>query len=55
MTEQRITDKLGHRWPVTGLWCRGCGMPLNHVHRFTMTHPGCETPELLKPTQGGDS
>lgn len=50
-----LLDADGHRWPVTGLWCRGCGMPLNPVHRFEMTHPGCDLPEQLQPVNGGDS
>ena len=54
MTEQHITDADGHKWPVTGLWCRGCGMPLHPANRFTMLHPTCDLPEVLKPSRGGD-
>lgn len=23
----RITDRFGHRWPITGTWCPVCDMP----------------------------
>ena len=44
MNAETIIDADGDIWPVTGLWCTVCGMPLNPVNIAFGTHPGCETP-----------
>jgi len=56
---KRITDKHlekvpGHpeglvaSWPVSGLWCELCGMPLHRVLEALGSHPLC-----LSPIQAG--
>jgi len=40
MSPDRITDRHGADWPVTGRWCDTCGMPLA-VEVAERTHPGC--------------
>jgi hypothetical protein len=47
-----FTDPDGDRWPITGLWCSICGMPLNPVLANTGTHPTCES-LLIEYTQLG--
>ena len=37
----RWTDPEGHEWPITGIYCDDCGLPLIPVNGST-THPNCE-------------
>ena len=41
MIATTIRDIDGHVWPVTGLWCDDCGMPLNRVLATAGVHPTC--------------
>lgn len=48
MTVETISDADGDRWPVTGLWCSVCGMPMHATCISSGTHPNCDTrPECL--------
>lgn len=38
----RVKDREGHEWPVTGHFCTICRWPLIPVNNST-THPNCET------------
>jgi hypothetical protein len=50
MTAERIVDQYGHRWPVTGAWCRLCGFPLANIGQDA--HPNCMTPTGVPWTKG---
>ena len=43
MNAETIIDAEGDIWPVTGLWCSVCGMPLHPVNIAFGTHPNCDT------------
>lgn len=43
MSTGTITDREGHMWPVSGLWCEHCGMPLHQIDEATAAHPSCRT------------
>lgn len=45
-TPDRLIDDQGHEWPVTGYWCRACGMPLHPTLRDTGAHLNCKIPPL---------
>ena len=42
MNAETIIDADGDIWPVTGLWCSVCGMPLHPAIADLGVHPGCE-------------
>ncbi len=46
-TGEVITDDEGARWPITGLWCEACGMPLHIALVDLGIHPNCA--EALGP------
>jgi hypothetical protein len=37
-----VADKEGHLWPVTGLYCIVCGMPLHPANADREMHPTCD-------------
>lgn len=41
MSAGRWTDEQGHAWPVTGLWCTACGLPLDRALADVGTHANC--------------
>ncbi len=45
-----IEDRAGHLWPVTGLWCAACGMPLHRALVTVGVHPCCLVPVDRRPT-----
>jgi hypothetical protein len=38
---QHVVDADGHKWPVSGLWCSVCGMPLHRILEAVGMHPNC--------------
>jgi len=44
---RRWTDAAGHAWPVTGLECSVCGLPLDPVLADAGTHPNCDLEEEM--------
>lgn len=47
----RMLDADGHAWPVTGVWCAGCGWPLAPHAPGQRFHPTCEPESALHPSQ----
>lgn len=41
MSRPTLIDTDGHAWPITGLWCDDCGMPLAVALKPSAVHPTC--------------
>jgi hypothetical protein len=52
-TAERLIDRQGHDWPVTGYWCAVCGMPLHKILLVDGVHPTCEVQHVLSESGAG--
>jgi len=43
---KRVSDQEFHLWPITGILCSVCQMPIDRVFITTRIHPSCEPIEL---------